>query len=136
MIERRLAKLGFAHDAAVGQPGRIPGSAAVGLLVAAAVLDDFSISATSFILDVVIFAVLQAVLSRLIPRHAVLGPSDWCRPWSSPSCLTYLFSDGVKIKGLATWVLATLIVWIVTTLATWALSRSLRRNRAASRRSQ
>ena len=73
MIERRLAKLGFAHDAAVGQPGRIPGSAAVGLLVAAAVLDDFSISATSFILDVVIFAVLQAVLSRLIPRQAVLG---------------------------------------------------------------
>ena len=40
------------------------------------------------------------------------------------------------IKGLATWVLATLIVWSVTTLATWALSRSLRRNRAASRRSR
>ena len=49
------------------------GSAAIGLLMAAVVLDNFSITATSFIVDVVIFAVLQLVLSRLIPRHLVLG---------------------------------------------------------------
>ena len=135
MIERRLAKLGFAHDAAVGQPGRIPGSAAVGLLVAAAVLDDFSISATSFILDVVIFC---GAPGSVVPTDSETRRSGAVGLVSTlvASCLTYLFSDGVKIKGLATWVLATLIVWIVTTLATWALSRSLRRNRAASRRSQ
>src|SRR6478672_6634184 len=48
-------------------------SAAIGLLIAAVVLDNFSITATSFIVDVVIFAVLQLVRSRLIPRHLVLG---------------------------------------------------------------
>jgi hypothetical protein len=47
------------------------GSAAIGLLIAAVVLDNFSITATSFIVDVVIFGVLQLVLSRLIPRHVV-----------------------------------------------------------------
>jgi len=49
------------------------GSAAIGLLIAAVVLDNFSITATSFIVDVVIFAVLQLVLSRVISRHVVLG---------------------------------------------------------------
>jgi hypothetical protein len=49
------------------------GSAAIGLLIAAVVLDNFSITATSFIVDVVIFAVLQLVLSRLTSRHVVLG---------------------------------------------------------------
>jgi hypothetical protein len=49
------------------------GSAAIGLLIAAVVLDSLSITATSFIVDMVIFAVLQLVLSRLIPRHVVLG---------------------------------------------------------------
>jgi hypothetical protein len=49
------------------------GSAAIGLLIAAVVLDNLSFTATSFIVDVVIFAGLQLVLSRLIPRHVVLG---------------------------------------------------------------
>ena len=110
------------------------GSAAIGLLIAAVVLDNFSITATSFIVDVVIFAVLQLVLSRLIPRHVVLGAVGLASTFVA-LLLTNLISSGLAIKGVGTWILATLIVWAVTMLATWALSRWIRPNRAAPHRS-
>jgi hypothetical protein len=111
------------------------GSAAIGLAIAAAVLDSFSITATSFIVDVVIFAVLQLVLSRLIPRHLVLGAVGLASTFVA-LLLTNLISSGLTIKGVGTWILATLIVWVVTMLASWALSRWVRPNQAAPHRSR
>jgi hypothetical protein len=48
--------------------------------------------------------------------------------------MTNLISSGLAIKGVGTWILATLIVWVVTMLATWAPSRWIRPNRAAPQR--
>ena len=74
------------------------GSAAIGLLIAAVVLDNFSITATSFIVDVAIFAVLQLVLSRLIPSQVVLGAVGLASTFVA-LLLTNLISSGLAIKG-------------------------------------
>ena len=81
----------------------------------------------------VIFAALQPVLSRLIPSHLVLGAVGLASTFVA-LLLTNLISSGLAIKGVGTWILATLIVWVVTMLATWALSRWIRPNRAAPHR--
>ena len=81
----------------------------------------------------VIFAVLQLVLSRLIPRHVVLGAVGLASTFVA-LLPTKLISSGLAIKGVGTWIHATLIVWVVTMLATWALSRWIRPNRAVPHR--
>ena len=126
-----LAKLGFPHEAAVGQPDRIPGLSGRWAAHRCGRAGQLSITATSFIVDVAIFAVLQLVLSRLIPSHLVLGAVGLDL---SALLLTNLISSGLAIKGVGTWILATLIVWVVTMLAAWALSRWIRPNRAAPHR--
>jgi len=77
------------------------GSAAIGLLIAAVVLDNFSITATSFIVDVAIFAVLQLEVSRLIPSHVVLGAVGLASTFVA-LLLTNLVSSGLAIKGVGT----------------------------------
>ena len=77
------------------------GSAAIGLLIAAVVLDNFSITATSFIVDVAIFAVLQLVLTRLIPSQVVLGAVGLASTFVA-LLLTNLVSSGLAIKGVGT----------------------------------
>jgi len=77
------------------------GSAAIGLLIAAVVLDNFSITATSFIVDVGIFAVLQLVLSRLIPSQVVLGAVGLASTFVA-LLPTNLVSSGLAIKGVGT----------------------------------
>lgn len=100
------------------------GSAAIGLIVANALLDRFSLSADSFVLEVTVFAVLQALLSIVVPRAAVLGAVGLVSTFVA-LLLTRLLTDGLVIRGIKTWFLATLIVWIVTMLATVLLSRWL-----------
>jgi len=128
-----LAKLGFPHEAAVGQPDRIPGLSGRWAAHRCGRAGQLSITATSFIVDVGIFAVLQLVLSRLVPSQVVLGAVGLASTFVA-LLLTNLISSGLAIKGVGTWILATLIVWVVTMLATWALSRWIRPNRAAPHR--
>lgn len=100
-------------------------SSAVGLLVAALVLPDFTIEARAFILTVVIFAVLQAVLSPFIFKVAARNASALLGAVGLISTflalvITNLFG-GMSIVGAQTWLFATLIIWLVTMLATLLL---------------
>jgi hypothetical protein len=101
-------------------------SAAIGLLIAKAVLDDMSITWTSFIWVVIIFAVLQAVLAPFFTRTAnrnapaLLGGVGLITTFIA-LLITDLVTDGLTIDGAATWLWATLIVWIVTMLASLLL---------------
>ena len=101
-------------------------SSAVGLLVADIVLADFSIDARSFVIDVVIFAVLQSILSPFIFKAAassapaILGGVGLVSTFIA-LLITELVSSGFTITGAKTWLFATLIVWIVTMLATLLL---------------
>jgi hypothetical protein len=101
-------------------------STAIGLLVANAVLDDLEVTASGFVLTVVIFALAQAILSPFIlvvvkrNAEAFLGGvgivSTLVALW-----IASLFGDALTISGLATWLIAAVIVWLAAALASFLL---------------
>ena len=101
-------------------------SAAIGLLVANNALDDMTMSAGSLVTDVVIFAILQAVLAPFIAKVSarnapvLLGGVGLITTLIA-LIVTTAFSDGLHITGLSTWVYASLIVWLVTMVAAFLL---------------
>lgn len=86
------------------------------LLIAAIVLDDFTIDEINFPIVVVIFTVIE-----LIARPALETVIDENAQWAASFVglvatfatllVTDLVSDGLNIEGLSTWLIATLIVW-------------------------
>jgi putative membrane protein len=98
----------------------------VGLLVAASVLDGMSISGTAFIIAVGIFTVVQVVAGPMIRQAAVrhaealLGSTALIVTFVG-LLVTSLISDGLRIDGASTWVLATVIVWVGALLASVVL---------------
>jgi uncharacterized membrane protein YvlD (DUF360 family) len=95
---------------------------ALGLWIASLVLDDMSISGAAFVLAVVIFTVLTAVLQPLITKIAMqnapaLQGSSALVTTLVALVITDLVSDGLSISGAVTWVLATIIVWLATMIA-------------------
>ena len=99
-------------------------SAAVGLFVANAVLEDMTIdSVTSFLWVVVIFAVLQSLFAPFLAKATAKNASALLGAVGLISTFLALLvaatvSDGLTIDGASTWLLASLIVWLVTMLAT------------------
>jgi uncharacterized membrane protein YvlD (DUF360 family) len=99
---------------------------AVGLLVAAALLDGMHVTASSFILAVVIytavFALMQPFLISQLRRSnsAALGGVALIATLVS-LILTDLVSDGFSINGVGTWIAATVIVWLGAVLAAFIL---------------
>lgn len=102
-------------------------SAAVGLLVTASLVDGFDVTASGFLVAVVLFAGIQSILSPFIAKvtarnaAALLGGvgllSTFVALW-----LTSLIGDSLTIEGgVSTWLTATVIVWLVTALATLLL---------------
>lgn len=102
-------------------------AAALGLFVADLALDDMSISnAGAFLTAAVLFAVLQAILApfflKMTRRYAsaLLGAVGLIATLVA-LVVTTLINDGLTISGVATWVLAALIVWLVSMIAAWLL---------------
>ncbi|SKB06089.1 phage holin family protein [Aeromicrobium choanae] len=101
-------------------------SAAIGLLVANAVLDDLEVTTSGFVITVVIFALAQAILSPFIlvvvkrNAEAFLGGvgivSTLVALW-----IASLFGDALTISGLSTWLIAAVIVWLAAALASFLL---------------
>jgi uncharacterized membrane protein YvlD (DUF360 family) len=101
-------------------------SNAVGLIVAAAVLDGMSLNATGFIVAVaiftIVFALLQPFLISVLRRSPapVLGGVALIATLAS-LIVTELLTDGLSIRGVGTWVAATVIVWLASVLAAFIL---------------
>jgi uncharacterized membrane protein YvlD (DUF360 family) len=99
---------------------------AVGLLVAAAVLDDFQLTASGFVLAVIIFtvvfALMQPFLVSQLRRRAssALGGVALIATFVS-LLITDLVSDGLNIEGVGTWIAATVIVWLAALIAAFIL---------------
>lgn len=99
---------------------------AVGLLVAAALLDGMRVDAGSFILAVIIFTVVFALLQPFLGFHlrrrgsAALGGVALIATLAS-LIVTDLVSDGFSIDGVGTWIAATVIVWVASLLAAFIL---------------
>lgn len=99
---------------------------AIGLIVAALVLDRFSINAASFIVAVVIFTIVFAVLQPFLAvqlrklGNGAMGATALIATLVS-LVITDLVSDGFTISGVGTWVLAALIVWLAALVAAFIL---------------
>ena len=95
---------------------------AIGLLVAAALLDDVKLDGAAFILAVIIFTVAELILEPFIEKM-VTEHAERLRIFTSlvttflALLITDLLSDGLSIEGASTWLLATVIVWLGTLLA-------------------
>jgi uncharacterized membrane protein YvlD (DUF360 family) len=99
---------------------------AVGLLVAAALLDGMDVEAGGFILAVVIFTVAVAVLQPFLAvqlRRMGSGALGGVALIATLAGLIIndLISDGFSINGVGTWIAATVIVWIASLLAVFIL---------------
>ena len=95
---------------------------AVGLLVAAAVLDGMHLDGAGFVVAVVIFTVVFALLQPFLlvqfrrSRGAALGGVALLATLVS-LIVTDVLSDGLTIDGVGTWIAATVIVWFAALLA-------------------
>lgn len=95
---------------------------ALGLIVAAAILDDMSIDGAAFVVAVVIFTLLSVIVQPMIQKAALknagaLQGSSALITTFVALVLTAWISDGLQIDGVATWILGTIIVWLITLLA-------------------
>jgi len=99
---------------------------AVGLIVASVVLDGFSINVASFIVAVVIFTIVFAVLTPFLAvqlrrlGNGAIGAIALIATLVS-LVVTDLLSDGFSISGVGTWIAAAVIVWLAALVAAFVL---------------
>lgn len=95
---------------------------AIGLLAASWLLPDFNLSIAGLMWSVIFFTVAQIVLAPFIFKMAV----DYMPAFRGGVALvtilvvlvlTSLFTGGLEISGIMTWVLAPLVIWLTTILA-------------------
>jgi len=95
---------------------------AVGLLVASIVLPGFTINLLSLIVVAVVFTVIVVVATPLLVKISIKNVPQLSGGVALVATLVGLigasmFSDGLTIDGLTTWILAPLIVWLVSLVA-------------------
>ncbi|WP_304618281.1 phage holin family protein [Paracoccus sp. (in: a-proteobacteria)] len=96
---------------------------AVGLLLASLLLPGFSIGVLPFVLVVIVFSVLQAVIGPLMAKVAsrhvpqMMGGialvTIFVGLW-----ITDMLLPGMQIGGISNWLAATLLVWLGSLVAT------------------
>lgn len=114
-------------------------SNALGLIVAAAILDDMEISGTAFLVAVLIFTVVYALAQPFLTQLALSKASALRGGVALLATLialvvTHLVSDGLDITGTATWIEATVIVWVVALLGVLVLPLIFLKNKVEDRR--
>ena len=117
------------------------GTAAIGILVAAAILPDFQVSPSGALLAIAIFAIAQSLLAPFILKQArrsapaLLGGIGLVSTFVA-LLITSFFPGGISVTGniIVTWILATLIVWIITALGAGLLPLIFLKDRAEKRR--
>ena len=102
-------------------------SSVIGLVVASLVLDDFEVTPSGFLLVVVVFALIQSIISPFLMKVAMknatafLGGIGLLATFIALLVAT-LVGDSLTISGgVSTWIAATVIVWLATALATFLL---------------
>jgi hypothetical protein len=117
---------------------------AIGIVVAAAILDDMTLDFPALALDVVVFTLTFVIIQPLTIKTALRHSSALAGGSALLATLialvvTDVLSDGLSISGVTTWLLATVIVWFVAVLAGVLLPMVMfkkalgRANRSASR---
>ncbi len=118
-------------------------SAAIGLIAADLILPGFHIDWSDwwgFVLAVVIFAVIQSVLTpwvfKMTRKHApaMLGGIGIIATFVAILIVVLVPNAGLSISDAVAWFLAPVIVWIVTALATWLLPPLFIKKKISDRR--
>jgi len=103
-------------------------SSAVGLIVAAALLDGVTLDVTGFVIAVVVFTVVFALIQPFL--FAQFRRGSGTAPLLGGVALiatlvslivTTLVTDGLSISGIGDWIAATVIVWLASVIATFLL---------------
>lgn len=94
---------------------------AIGLWAASYFLEGFEIHGTSFLMAVLVFTVTSALLSPFLGKVALTRAPFLMGGISLVSTfvalvITNMFSTGISIQGINTWLIATLVVWLVSML--------------------
>ena len=99
-------------------------AAALGIIAATLLVDGVSVTASGFLIVVVLYAVVQSVISPFIAKvaarnaSALLGGVGIIATFIALLAAT-LVGDSLTISGgVGTWIAATVVVWLVTALAT------------------
>ena len=93
---------------------------AVGMVASAALLDDFSIDAGPLVVATVLFWVVHLVVQFLALRVLIRQPSVALAGLLALAStivaliIVNIVVSGMRIHGLSTYVLATLIIWLAT----------------------
>jgi hypothetical protein len=116
-------------------------ASAIGLIVAAVILDGVSLNVSGFIIAVVIFTVVELLMDPFITKMAIRHANALRGGTSLVSVLiglivTTIVSNGLQISGGTDWILATLIVWLATMLAAWILPFFLLKKAVDNRQSR
>jgi putative membrane protein len=99
---------------------------AVGLIVAAAILDDMTLDVSGFVVAVIVFTIAFALLQPFLVVQArtlfpaAIGGIALVATFVS-LVITVAISDGISISGVVTWIAATFIVWLAALLAMFIL---------------
>jgi putative membrane protein len=112
---------------------------ALGLLAAAYLLDDFELTATGFVVAVVLFTVVYALAQPFLTQMAMskvpaLRGGVALIATLVGLIITAAITDGLSISGLSTWVLAALIVWVVSLIGALLLPLVLVKKTVEERR--
>lgn len=99
---------------------------AIGLIVAAAVLDDMTITGTAFVFAVLIFTVVEVLADPLLTKVAISSVPALRGGVALVTTfvgllITATISSGLDIDGAQTWVVGTLIVWLAALVAALVL---------------
>jgi MFS family permease len=120
-------------------------SAGIGLIVADLLLEGFQIEWDKwwgFVLCIVIFAVLQSVLSpwiaKLADRYApvLMGGIGIFSTLVALIVVVLLPIGGLLISGVAAWILGAVIVWIITALGSILLPLIFLKRKVSERRTK
>ena len=103
---------------------------ALALVVASILLTGFTIKGLAFVVAVCMFTASTVILEPLITRIArqnapyLMGGIALVTTFVG-LLVTTLVTNGLSITGLATWVVAALIIWLATVVASLVLPRFL-----------
>jgi len=95
---------------------------AIGLLVASILLDGFYLNGGSFISAVIFFTLVTIILGPFITKVAFKNAPYLMGGIALVTTLiglilTKAFTNGIRIDGLSTWAVATLIIWVFSVVA-------------------
>jgi hypothetical protein len=115
-------------------------SNALGLLVAAQVLDDMTLTASAFLIAVVIFTVVYAIAQPFFTQMALsyvpaLRGGVALVATLVGLLITTWLTDGLSISGATTWIAATVIVWLVSLIGVLLLPLILVKKKVQENRS-